>query len=66
MRSYRSITIWALLFAVGASGFAAGQAASSPVLQAMQAELQRSMQKLKTQSRPTFSATRLSTRTQFQ
>jgi TldD protein len=52
MRGFRVLTICVLLFALGA-GCAAGQA-PSPVLQAMSAELERSMQKLKTQPVPPY------------
>jgi predicted Zn-dependent protease len=52
MRGFRVLTVCAMLFALGA-GCAAGQA-PSPVLQAMSAELDRSMQKLKTQPVPPY------------
>ncbi|MGA3026128.1 MAG: metallopeptidase TldD-related protein [Bryobacteraceae bacterium] len=52
MRGYRSVTVCAVFLALGA-GRAAGQT-PSPVLQAMQAELERSMQKLKTQAVPPY------------
>jgi predicted Zn-dependent protease len=50
--SYRSVTICAVFLALGA-GRAAGQT-PSPVLQAMNAELERSMLKLKTQPVPPY------------
>ncbi|MGD0681275.1 MAG: metallopeptidase TldD-related protein [Terracidiphilus sp.] len=52
MRGFRVLTICTMLFALGA-GSAAGQS-PSPVLQAMSAELDRSMQKLKTQPVPPY------------
>ena len=50
--SYRSVIVCTVFLALGA-GYASGQA-PSPVLQAMHAELERSMQKLKTQPVPPY------------
>ena len=52
MRGFRVLTVCTILFALGA-GCTTGQA-PSPVLQAMDAEMQRSMQKLKTQPVPPY------------
>ncbi len=52
-RACRFFPIWTLLLVLGAGCCAAGQAAS-PVLQAMQTEMDRSIEKLKTQPVPPY------------
>jgi TldD protein len=53
MRGYRLIAACAICLMLGTASFAGGQA-TSPVLQALNAELEHSMQKLKTQPVPPY------------